>query len=162
MTTTILSKRLSHQSLITLQILCGASFMLAATYIRIPLPFTPVPMTMQTLVALYLGLYLGKTKGTVAALIPFTLHPALLLGPTAGYILGFGVMAYITGYFCHHKKSSWPYCLAIAFVASAIQLLVGALWLSSFVGLSQTFALGILPFLGAGILKCLTFSVIRR
>lgn len=78
-----------------LEVLAVAGAMMLAAGIRIPLPFSPVPVTAQTLVALLAGPLLGWRRGTAAMGLflgigamtaPFIIAP---FGATAGYLLAF-------------------------------------------------------------------------
>src|SRR5512143_1882057 len=89
----------------------GSSLFVAAlAQIRIPLPFTPVPVTGQTLAVLVVGAALGARKGAASLLLyllaGFAGLPvfsggsaggAVILGPTGGYLIGFIVAAYLIG-----------------------------------------------------------------
>lgn len=85
----------------------GAAFIAAATQVSVP--FFPVPMTLQTLAILIVGLSFGARLGT-ATLITYLGYGAIGLpvfangmnalafaGPTAGFLLGFVVMAGLAG-----------------------------------------------------------------
>lgn len=85
----------------------GAAFIAAATQVSVP--FFPVPMTLQTLAILIVGLSFGARLGT-ATLITYLGYGAMGLpvfangmnglafaGPTAGFLLGFVLMAGLAG-----------------------------------------------------------------
>ena len=87
-----------------------------AAQVRLPLPWTPVPITFQTMVVLFGGLALGQRKGAGVQLLYIGLGVAgvpwfsnwtggfsHLLGPTGGYLLGFVAVAYCAGYL----RNSW-------------------------------------------------------
>jgi biotin transport system substrate-specific component len=90
----------------------GASILIAiSAQIAIPLPFTPVPLTLQTLVVLAAGVVLGSSRGALAitlyllegcAGLPVFSGAASgithLLGPTGGYLIGFLPAAWLTGF----------------------------------------------------------------
>ena len=87
-------------------VLGGAVVLAASARACIPLPWTPVPITAQTLAVLLLGSLLGTARGTMSVLTylaagaagaPVFAHPAGLAGPTGGYLLGFAVSAHLTG-----------------------------------------------------------------
>lgn len=76
-----------------------------AAKVAVPLPFTPVPATMQTFAVLLCGLVLGSRLGALAVLaylaeglvgLPVFASGALLL-PSAGYLAGFVLAAYVVG-----------------------------------------------------------------
>jgi biotin transport system substrate-specific component len=87
-----------------------ALFTALTARVAIPLPFTPVPITLQVMLVLLAGLVLGPRAGAasqlvylaaIAAGLPIdarALGPAALLGPTAGYLVGFVPAAFVTGW----------------------------------------------------------------
>jgi len=93
-------------------VVLGAAFVAAAAQISVPLPGTPVPMTLQPLAVLLVGGLLGARLGAasmvlylalgIAGLPVFTptvplLGIARLLGPTGGYLLAYPVAAWVVG-----------------------------------------------------------------
>jgi biotin transport system substrate-specific component len=88
----------------------GALVVALAAQIVVPVPFSPVPMTLQPLAVLVVGALLGPAAGLGALLLYITLGIAglpvfaaggsgvvRLLGPTGGYLLAFPIAAWITG-----------------------------------------------------------------
>jgi len=78
--------------------------------IRVPLPFTPVPGTLQTIPVLLAGILLGARAGASSQILYLSLGmagipvfalagagPAYLLGPTGGFLPGFVAAAFVTG-----------------------------------------------------------------
>jgi biotin transport system substrate-specific component len=129
---------------------------------RVPLPFSPVPITGQTLTVLLAGGILGVKRGTLAALaylmmgflgvLPFA--GGSLLGPTGGYVIGFVVAVYFIGT-CTTKgwTTRWWTTLIILFSGNIIIYLFGLPWLAQFVGWHSTLSLGFYPFLIGDLLK---------
>ena len=89
----------------------------AVAWFKIPLPFTPVPITLQTLMVLLSGAMLGAYYGALAMIIYLILGTiglpvfaggssgvAALLGPTGGYLLSYPVAAFVIGYMLQKKK----------------------------------------------------------
>ncbi|KQC12015.1 MAG: hypothetical protein APR63_03605 [Desulfuromonas sp. SDB] len=87
--------------------------------IKFFLPFTPVPLTVQTMVVLAGGALLGKKWGSLSQLIYIVLGSAVgpffaggmqgwlyLTGPTTGYLMGFLLAAYFVGYAVNRKQIS--------------------------------------------------------
>ena len=80
--------------------------------LSVPLPFSPVPISL-TMIGIYLAVYaVGMWRGTIAVIIylllglvglpvfsGFSGGPAKLLGPTGGYLIGFVFTALISGFF---------------------------------------------------------------
>lgn len=135
--------------------------MIAAAHLKIYLPFSPVPLTLQTLVVLLAGGLLGARLGFVAATgylllsllsLPVMAGPGFL-GPTGGYVLGFVLAAVLVGYCASRKGWGW---LAGGMIAGSLTILLcGWLWLAAFPGQNWLRALqmGVLPFLPGDALK---------
>lgn len=92
--------------------LCGVFAALTAicSQISIPLPFTPVPINLATLSVFLAGSLLGARLGTLSQFVyvflgflglpvfsQFSGGPAIVLGPTGGYIIGYIIAAFIAG-----------------------------------------------------------------
>ena len=139
------------------------SFFVLATafgaYVRIPLPFTPVPLTLQTFFVLLSGAYLGKKLGGISQFLYFLLgglglplfqNAGALWGPTGGYIVGFIFASWFVG-FAIEKKLKVFYALL---VGNFILLTFGAFNLSFFVGgIKNAVILGVFPFIVGDLLK---------
>jgi biotin transport system substrate-specific component len=142
---------------------------------KLQVPFYPVPMTMQTLVALLIGLAYGFPLGLATVLLylaqgavglpVFAGTPekgiglAYLLGPTGGYLIGFALAAAITGWVAERRRDAGA--LALAVVAGTVAIYApGMLWLARFVGFEQALALGLVPFLWGDILKAVLALVL--
>ncbi|MEN6546478.1 MAG: biotin transporter BioY [Armatimonadia bacterium] len=147
---------------------CAA--MIITAKIRIPLPFTPVPITLQTLAVLLAGAFLGPRVGLMATMGYLLLSllglPVLTLtsfiGPSGGYVLGFVLAAVMMGYFARRGTLT---ALALgAGLASLTILLCGSLWLSAYTdqNLRHAFLLGMAPFLAGDALKSAAAVMIVR
>src|SRR5436189_4070969 len=94
----------------------GASALIAiAAQVAIPLPFTPVPLTLQPLAVIFLGAVLGSTRGAAAAAL-YLLEGASglpvfaqghggalwLMSFTAGYLFSYPFAAWIAGFLSEH------------------------------------------------------------
>lgn len=144
--------------------------------IRIPLPFTPVPVTGQTFFVLLSGLTLGSRLGGTTQLLylllgitglPFFSSGkggwSILAGPTGGYLVGFVLAAWLAGYFPRPRKNLFTSIGALWFVSLSI-LSLGTLWLGVSLHLSPAAAIqqGFLPFLVGDALKVLAASGLFR
>ena len=137
---------------------------------KIKIPFYPVPMTMQTLVVLLLGITLGWKLGL--ATVTLYLFEGLIglpvfsgspekgiglvyfTGPTMGYLIGFLFTVYFAGKF-KFKESSFKNFLQLIFSVSFIYIL-GVLWLGTLIGWEKPlFQMGVQPFLLAELFKIL-------
>ena len=136
--------------------------MIAAAHVRVPLPFSPVPLSLQTMVALLAGAMLGPGAGAASMLAYLGLGAAGLpvfttgatLGLTAGYIVGFAAAAAIVGLAARRTRSGLV-VLAAMVAGSVVIYLLGASWLALVTGMSagKAFAVGVLPFLPGDALK---------
>lgn len=149
-----------------LLILSGAWFVTLSAYVAIRLPFSPVPITAQTLTVMLMGLLLGRKRGALA-LATYLAEGAMglpvfaggasglpyLFGPTGGYLFGFVAAAYVTGALAERgwDRRSWT-TLAAMLIGHGVLYLPGLLWLSRFVG-ERTLALGLWPFVPGDVLK---------
>jgi|TARA_Y100000389_G_C17110157_1_gene340307 biotin transport system substrate-specific component len=143
---------------------------------KIKIPFYPVPMTMQTLVVLMIGVGFGWKLGvaTVAlylfegiiGLPVFSGSPekgiglAYFTGPTMGYLLGFLVTVYLSGKLIYDENIVKNF-LKLSFATSFIYIL-GMAWLGILIGWDKPiFQLGAEPFLLAELFKILiaTFAI---
>jgi biotin transport system substrate-specific component len=137
---------------------------------KIKIPFYPVPMTMQTLVVLILGITLGWRLGVatialylfegIIGLPVFSGSPEkgvgiiYFTGPTMGYLIGFLFTVYFAGFF-NFNKNIFIKFLQLTFSISFIYIL-GILWLGILIGWEKPlFQLGVQPFLLAEIFKVL-------
>jgi len=152
------------------KILGGTILLILASRIYMPLPFSPVPITAQTFAVLFLGVYLGKKKGSAAVLsyitggamgLPFFAGGAFLSGPTAGYLIGFPIAAYLSGLFSEKGKFD-GYLRRILYLclASTPIYALGLVWLSLFVGAKNSIYLGLFPFIPGDLLKIIVLSLI--
>jgi len=136
--------------------------------ISVPIPFTPVPLTLQVLVVVMSGLVLGPWAAlTSQALylqsvllgLPATsmglAGPAAFVAPTSGYLLAFPLAAAIAGALAHRAGSHAVIRRAVASVAALVVIYaLGIVWLRNFVGdLGTAWAMGVVPFLLPDALK---------
>jgi biotin transport system substrate-specific component len=135
--------------------------------LSIALPFSPVPITGQTIIVLLIGAFLGKNRGAgavglflaqgAAGLPVFAGGKsglAVLVGPTGGYLFGFLAAAYIVGCLTELRyERSILYTAISLLVGNAIIYTFGLIWLVRFVGESQVLSLGLYPFILGDAIK---------
>ncbi|HYP01691.1 MAG TPA: biotin transporter BioY [Pyrinomonadaceae bacterium] len=134
----------------------------------VPLPFTPVPITLQTFAVLLTGALLGSRLGAAALLLyifegamglPFFRGANggwlyLLVSPTAGYLLAYPLAAFLTGWLAERGWDKRFLTAAAAIALGSIVILFGGwLGLLRFYGAGQAFALGVAPFIVGDIVK---------
>lgn len=154
-------------------------------YIRIPLPFTPVPVTMQVFFVLLCAAVMGPYYGLASQSLYITLGalgvPAFtvagaglahLAGPTGGYIIGFvvaqPVIAFIMSGMNDDRRVSLPR-LALAMAAGVAVIYFGGMMQLSVVmgmGIQKAFVAGVAPFILADVAKagaaCAAAFVIQK
>jgi biotin transport system substrate-specific component len=144
-----------------------------AAQVSVPLPFTPVPFTMQPMIVLLGGAILGAKAGLasqvlylllgIAGLPVFAASPVLpqgamrLVGPTAGYLLAYPVAAWLTGWLAE-RRFDRQYLTSLAAMAAglAIVFMSGVAWLAygnPGVGLASALQTGFWPFVPADLVK---------
>ena len=136
--------------------------------ISVPLPFSPVPLTLQVLVVITSGFVLGARGGLLAQALylqaillgaPVTAMgiagPMAFLTPTAGYLLAFPLAAAAAGWLSHREPTHKSLYRGLAgLVGLVIIYALGMSWLSAYVGgLANAWRLGVAPFLVADLLK---------
>lgn len=149
-------------------LIAGFSLVLAiAAQISIPLPFTPVPVTLQTLAVVLTGALLGSKRGTLAILLylaegfaglpVFSLGRAgfvHLLGPTGGYLVGFVAAVWLTGFLVELRLAAkLPGALLVIIMGLLVPYIPGVAWLGVSVGLEKAVVLGFVPFVIGDALK---------
>jgi len=134
---------------------------------KVQVPFWPVPMTMQSMVVLLIGLGFGARLGALtilaylaegAAGLPvfagMAAGPAYLLGPTGGYLLGFLLAGAFAGWAAERGFGrDLPRTLLVMLLGHVLLFAPGVLWLAVLFGWSKAVALGVEPFLLATLLK---------
>ncbi len=134
------------------------------------IPIGVVPISFTNL-AIYFALYiLGMKKGATSYIIymfigfvgipvfsSFTGGPSKLLGPTGGYIIGFILMALISGFFIDHFFDKWYLCFAGMVLGTAVCYAFGTAWLSyqANISISSALAAGVIPFIPGDLVKIL-------
>ncbi len=147
-------------------VLGGAAFVGVAAQIAIPLPFTPVPLTLQTFAVLLVGAALGSLRGVLSmglyALMGVVGVPWFAQGSSGfssasfGYILGFIVAAFIVGRLAERGASTTALRSAGLMVIGNIAIYaVGVIWLKFAISVdwATALSLGVIPFLIGDALK---------
>jgi biotin transport system substrate-specific component len=142
-------------------------------FVRIPLPFTPVPVTLQTFFVLLSGAFLGSSLGMTAQLgyvmlgiwgLPIFTGTGsgllYLLGPTGGYLLGFILATLFIGKFIKQSKNNLFFIFVFFCIGDAILLFCGSIWLGALFKISwiKSLVLGFFPFIPGDLLKALLAS----
>jgi biotin transport system substrate-specific component len=146
-------------------LIVGGSLCIALSA-KIALPVGPVPMTMQSLAVLMVGAALGPRLGMATVLaylaegasgLPvfagWAAGPAVLAGPTAGYLIGFVPAAGAAGWLVQHGWSRGLRMAATLLTGHAILFVPGVAWLATWIGWSGAVAAGLTPFLAGTLVK---------
>ena len=167
---------LAHSSALTYVrdaglVLAGTLALVLIGQITIPLPFTPVPISMGTFAALGVGAVRGSRRGALSALLLGALAAVgapVLAGwsggtvVTFGYVIGYILIAAIAGraaiVWSRHSGSTAARVatgVALMLLASASVYIPGLIWLkvATGAGWGTTLYLGLVPFIVGDILK---------
>lgn len=156
-------------------VVAGTATIALIGQIAVPLPFTPVPITLGTLAALGVGSVLGSRRGILSALLLAllaALGAPVLAGwsngvtPAFGYVLGFALAAAMAGRaarsaMADDPSTSWAVravrSVSLMLLASAVVYAPGLVWLHAATATSwgTTVALGLVPFVVGDVLKSL-------
>ena len=150
------------------RIILGSFLIAVLAQISIPLPFTPVPITGQTIGVILVGGLLGARRGAMAVLT-YLMEGAIglpvfaqmkggvhvLVGPTAGYLWGFIFAAFLIGYLAEKGWTVKPTSSFFScFAATTLILVLGTLYLAAFsVGFNEALIMGFYPFLVGDVVK---------
>lgn len=152
-------------------------------HVSFPIPFSPVPITLQTLAILLTGAALGSKRGGLALLVylaegaaglpvfaPVAGSPGAWMalfpftgGFTGGYLWSFPIVAFITGLLCERGLDRSLLTSALAMLpGTLINYLIGASWLGLTLhwGVSQSFMEGVVPFLPGDLFKLIVAALL--
>lgn len=165
-----------------LAVVLMAALTAAAAQVSLPLPFTPVPFTLQPMLVLVGGAALGSRLGMssqvlyllagIAGLPVFAASPVLpqgalrLLGPTGGYLLAYPVAAFVAGWLAE-RGFDRQYATSVVAMAAGLAIIFafGVAWLAWFArptaaGFDVALRTGVLPFLPADVIKLLAAAAV--
>ena len=153
----------------------------AAAQVSIPLPFTPVPLTLQPMVVLLGGAVLGARLGMltqvlyllagIAGLPVFAASPTLpqgalrLIGPTGGYLMSYPFAAYVTGWLAERGLDR-RYITSVLAMACGLAVIFtcGVFWLAWFTrpaaGIETALRTGLYPFVPVDVFKLLLAAAV--
>ncbi len=162
-------------------IVIAASFFVAlCARVTVPLPFTPVPLTLQNFGVLTVGLLLGSRRG-FAALALYLVEGASgmpvfssallgsgiahILGPTGGFLMAYPLVAFVVGWIYErksHKSSRHFAWAALSSVAGELVLFAGGLtWLAVLThSVSLAIRYGLYWFVFAEVIKVMMAAVV--
>lgn len=155
-------------------VILGSAFMAVMTQISVP--FYPVPITLQTLAVMLIGvtfggrmaaatiaLYLAEGMVGLPVFSNFGFGFAKLAGPTGGYLVGFLVAAAVMGFMADRGVTkSWLGMFATLLVGEVLIMALGFGWLASLIGAEKAFVGGVLPFLIGDAIKLVLAALLAK
>ena len=157
-------------------VIAASLFVALCARVTVPLPFTPVPLTLQNFGVLTVGLLLGSRRGFAAltlylvegafGLPVFT--PAILgsgiahlVGPTGGFLMAYPLVAFIAGYIYEHSSRCFGWA-ALSSVTAELVLFAGGLsWLAVLThSVSLAFRYGLYWFVFAEVIKVMMAAAV--
>ena len=166
-------KELAKQAAI---VIAASLFVALCARVTMPLPFTPVPLTLQNFGVLAMGLLLGSRRG-FAALALYLVEGAFgmpvfspsilgggiaqLLGPTGGFLMAYPLVAFVAGYLYEHSSRRFGWA-ALSGLAAEVVLFAGGLsWLAVLTrSVSVAIRYGLYWFVFAEVIKVLMAAAV--
>jgi biotin transport system substrate-specific component len=152
--------------------IAATGFVAVCAHVSVALPFTVVPLTLQTFAVILVGMLFGPVVGFSSMVVylaegasglpVFSPHGlggiAQLVGPTGGYLMSYPLAAACAGLFTRNFRlfnSAFRNGIAAGIIASVPIFALGALWLDRYqhLGLPATWSLSVVPFLPGEIVK---------
>ena len=169
------TKRRELARVLDLALVLGGSLLVAlSSRVAVPLPFSPVPITGQTLAVLLVGASLGARRGALSLLL-YLVQGAMglpvfagrasglvrIVGPTGGYLWGFVLAAFVVGSLA---ERGWSRRMCSAVLAMSIGnvaiYLAGLPWLARFTGVERVLPLGLYPFVVGDVIKVALAAIV--
>jgi biotin transport system substrate-specific component len=165
----VLERVIRGRAVVNVLTIIGASILIAlAAQVAIPIPGSPVPLTLQPVAVLLVGVTLGAWRGAAAAAL-YLFEGAsgmpvfaggnggilwLTVGLTAGYLYSYPFAAWLAGFISERGWASRVVRAVVGMLAALLVIYVGGWsWLALHVGARNAFAMGIVPFLVADMVK---------
>ena len=152
-----------------MMIVAASALVALAARFAIPLPGTPVPLSLVNFAVLLVGMSMGAKRGCAALLLYLgeglaglpVFSPtgpgglAQLLGPTGGYLIAYPIVAFIAGWAFQSGKKDFKTALVAATAGEILLFALGVNWLLVLfhVPVTQAVAWGLYPFLAAEVVK---------
>ena len=154
----------------------GSIFLAFLAQYSIPLPFTPVPISLQTIGVFLIGGLLGPSKGFLSVLLYLLegtiglpvfagglAKPLWFNASTAGFLFSFLFTVPLIGkLLASQLHRSWLYIFGALCFAQIIMFVFGMGWLALSIGLYKAFFLGVAPFLVGAIVKIIVSTAVLK
>jgi len=157
-------------------LIAGASLLVAVcARLSLPLPFTPVPLTLQNFGVLLVGLALGSRRGFAALMLYLAeglmgmpvFSPAgpgglaQLLGPTGGFLLAYPFVAGLAGWVWERGQKSFARAAVAAILAEILLFASGISWLVVLTrSFTQAMRFGLYGFVFAEVIKIMSAAAL--
>jgi biotin transport system substrate-specific component len=163
----------------TIGVMAFVAMTALGAHVRIPLPFTPVPITLQTFFVHLAGATLGPALGPASLSVYLLVGAAglpvfaggasgiayLLKGATTGYLIGFIAATALVGWLIRRREDSGFLWILLSMAAGSLVVYAcGVPWLAWTLNLSPATALakGMLPFLVGDVVKVCAAAALFR
>lgn len=156
-------------------VLAASLFVALCAHVTVPLPFTPVPLTLQNFGVLLVGLALGRRRG-FATLVVYLAEGAAglpvfnptgpggitqLLGPTGGFLLAYPFVAALAGFVFETGRRTFARAATAGVLAEAVLFASGIGWLALLThSFGQAIRLGLYWFIFAEIIKIMLAAAV--
>lgn len=143
--------------------------------LSIPLPFSPVPISLTNF-AIFLAIFvLGMKSGTISFIIYLLLGAVgvpvfssfrggfqVLVGPTGGYLIGFIFLALIMGFALDHFDRKLVPTIIGMIIGMAVCYAFGTVWLAKLLSLSfkEGLMMGVIPYLAGDAAKIIIAAIV--
>ena len=143
--------------------------------LSIPLPFSPVPISLTNF-AIFLAIFvLGMKNGTISFIIYLLLGAIgvpvfssvrgglqVLAGPTGGYLIGFIFLALIMGFALDHFDRKLVPTIIGMIIGMAVCYAFGTVWLAKLLSLSfkEGLMMGVIPYLAGDAAKIIIAAIV--
>ena len=157
-------------------VITASLFVALCARVTVPLPFTPVPLTLQNFGVLTVGLLLGSRRGFAALTLYLVegafglpvFSPAILgsgithlLGPTGGFLMAYPLVAFIAGYIYEHSSRRFAWAALSALAAELVLFAGGLSWLAVLThSVSLALRYGLYWFVFAEVIKVLMSAAV--
>jgi len=148
-------------------VVCASAVIAVCARLSVPLPFTPVPLSLVNFGVLLVGLSLGSRRGLAAAALYLgwgamglpvfasgAAGIAQMFGPTGGYLWSYPVVAFLVGWIAEHGRASFVRNMTAAVTGEIVLFAAGIGWLAIMThSWRQAAFFGLYPFLFAEVSK---------
>jgi len=164
----VLERVIRGRAAVNVLTIIGASILIAlAAQVAIPIPGSPVPLTLQPIAVLLVGVTLGSSRGAAAAALylfegmsglPVFAQghggPVWLIAPTAGYLWSYPFAAWLAGFVSERGWGSSIFRAVCGMLAALVVIYAGGFsWLATLTSAKIAWTTGVAPFIVADMIK---------